>query len=277
PVCLPVCLSGFHQQCHVPPVEGSSSLSPWFCRRCVFALAVRVNSLIQASKNVSVHAPVQHISMFLCGKEIKKRKCIFRLRTRVPPNPPCKLFPDGASERKKRKSRWLLEDAIPSLSCSWSSNHHMANIFDFTLDELQSLKSSRVLLVCYQTRTFICNLSDQWSYLSVCVLRRRVGSRKRKLPSNSYSQWANRSEVGEDPPEIMEDPRHAHLSTDPAHLLSDASQFHSDSSHLHSSISSYFGVAGRLTNGERYQVLARRVTPQGTVQYLLEWEGTTPY
>lgn len=117
--------------------------------------------------------------------------------------------------------------------------------------------------------------------LSLCtVCRKRVGSRKRKLPSNSYSQWANRSEAGEEPSGLLEArdaTNHTHLTTDSSHFLSDPSQIPSDSSHLHSSIFSYFGVAGRLTNGEKYQVLARRVTPQGTVQYLLEWEGTTPY
>lgn len=112
-----------------------------------------------------------------------------------------------------------------------------------------------------------------------------MGSQKRKLPSNGYTHWANRSEAGEELggeelSGLLEDQdtvNHAHLPKDSSHLLSDPSQIPSDSSHLHSSISSYFGVAGRLTNGERYQVLARRVTAQGTVQYLLEWEGTTPY
>ncbi|XP_072243194.1 PHD finger protein 19 isoform X1 [Leuresthes tenuis] len=439
------CGIGFHQLCHVPPVEGSStgtSLSPWFCRRCVFALAVRkggalkkgpIAKALSAMKQVLpydldsldwdsqhrtnqqqcycycggpgewylkmlhcfrcqqwfheactqvlqdsmmfgdrfylflcavcnkgseyirrlslrwvdvVHLVLYNLSVsskkkyfeldeilafvsanwdhlqlgklsntppadrgqhlldalnkykskFLCGKEIKKRKCIFRLRTRVPPNPPTKLFPErtqndggrghkkaltsGSAERKKRKSKWLLEDAIPNneLTCSWTANHHMANIFDFTLDELQSLKSSSSRTVSIDQDSTDASTSGSATTSASYHFRRRVGSRKRKLPSNSYSQWANRSEAGEElgvEEQINDDP--AHLSIEPSHFLSDPSQIPSDSSHLHSSISSYFGVAGRLTNGERYQVLARRVTAQGTVQYLLEWEGTTPY
>ncbi|XP_029018295.1 PHD finger protein 19 isoform X2 [Betta splendens] len=432
------CGIGFHQQCHVPPVEGSGGLGPWFCRRCVFALAVRkggalkkgpIAKALSAMKlvlpyeldsldwdsqhrtnqqqcycycggpgewylkmvqcfrcqqwfheactqcllesmmfgdrfylflcsvcnkgseyvrrlslrwvdlvhlvlyNLSVSSKKkyfeldeilafvssnwdhlqlgklsntppaergQHLldalnkykSKFLCGKEIKKRKCIFRLRTRVPPNPPSKLFPERAQnvrwqhskkgmarisaavERKKRKSKWLLEDAIPNneLTGSWTSNHHMANIFDFTLDELKS--SSRT--ICVDQDSTDASTSGSATTSTSYHFRRRVGSRKRKLPASIYNHWTSRSQVGE---EVGREELSGILQTHDAssHLPSDSSHFLSDSSHLHSSISSYFGVAGRLKNGERYQVLARRITPQGTVQYLLEWEGTTPY
>ncbi|XP_056449050.1 PHD finger protein 19 [Gadus chalcogrammus] len=440
------CGIGFHQQCHSPPVEGSNEHAPWFCRRCIFALAVRKGGALKkgpiakalvAMKQVLPYDPdalqwdsqhrtnqqqcycycggpgewylkmlqcwkcqqwfheaciqcvqdpimfgdrfylylccvcnkgteyvrrlalrwvdvvqlalynlglsrkkkyfeleeilgfisthweqlqlgklantpasekEKHIldalnkykSKFLCGKEIKKRKCIFRLQTRVPPNPPSKLFPErtqrdggrgrkggGAknstpAERRKRKARWLLEDAIPNneLYCSWNSNHHMANIFDFTLDELQSLKSGSSTSQSLDQVSTDGSAGTSGSY----HLRKGVGSRKRKLPSNSYSQWASRGDAGEElpaeEPSGLEEQDSAERAltpppSDSSHFLSETSHLSSDSSHLHSSISSYFGVAGRLTNGE-YQVLARRVTAEGTVQYLLEWEEVFP-
>ncbi|XP_057680917.1 PHD finger protein 19 isoform X1 [Corythoichthys intestinalis] len=376
------CGIAFHQQCHIPPVEGSGDTSPWFCRRCVFALAVRKGGALKkgplakallAMKRVLSYNPdalqwdtrhrtnrqqaycycggpgewylkmlqcfqcgqwfheactqclqesmmfgdrfylftccvctqgPEHVrrlslrwvdlvhlvlynlslnnkkkyfeldeildfvstrwehlqlgklsntppadrernlldalnkykSKFLCGKEMKKRKCIFRLRTRVPPTPPSKLYPQrghseawrsfkkdvgclsASSDKRKRKSKWLFEDAIPNRTC-------LATIFDLTMEQLGKLTPTswrcRLMASADMDPVDVSPAGDDHR------ARRTVGSRKRKSPS---------SVVGEEEPSAG------------AH--------------------SRFQIGSR-----RYRVLARRVTADGAPQYLLQWEG----
>uniref|UniRef100_A0A674CB39 PHD finger protein 19 n=1 Tax=Salmo trutta TaxID=8032 RepID=A0A674CB39_SALTR len=230
-------------------------------------------------------------SKFLCGKEIKKRKCIFRLRTRVPPNPPSKLFPERAQNegwRGRKKGgphhsliilphhsliilpHFLISAVIPTfewICCCLLLSTSSGRTFSLDLDstDAASTTGSATTSVSYD-------------------LRKNVGSRKRKLPTSNYTVLATKKEVVENELSPMEQSlpgeETASVMLDNAidsHTFDSISEDDSSLSHLKSSITNYFGAAGRLTCGEKYQVLARRVTLEGKVQYLVEWEGTTPY
>ncbi|XP_037113857.1 PHD finger protein 19 [Syngnathus acus] len=209
-------------------------------------------------------------SKFLCGKEIKKRKCIFRLRARVPPTPPSKLFPERAhgegapgckkavgrnstsSERRKRKSKWLLEDAIPD-----NDHHRMAAIFDFTLDQLHKL--SRRTSGADGDSADVSTSGSVSAGGSFGPARPKVGSSKRKLPSSAYKHLAEEAPVSAEEGPYPAEP----YPTEP----SPANPYPAEPSRYMSRLHS------------RSRVLARRVTADGALQYLLqwEWEGSAPY
>lgn len=263
-------------------------------------------------------------TMFMSGKEIKKKKHLFGLRIRVPPVPPNVAFkaekePEGTSHEFKIKGRKaskptsdsrevsngiekkgkkksvgrppgpytrkmiqktaelpldkesVSENPTLDLPCSIGRTEgiaHSSNTSDVDLTGASSANETTSASISRH-----CGLSDSrkrtrtgrsWP-AAIPHLRRRRG----RLPRRAL-QTQNSEVVKDD--EGKEDYQFEELNTE---ILNNLADQELQLNHLKNSITSYFGAAGRIACGEKYRVLARRVTLDGKVQYLVEWEGAT--
>ncbi|XP_051261845.1 metal-response element-binding transcription factor 2 [Dicentrarchus labrax] len=273
-------------------------------------------------------------SMFMSGKEVKKKKHLFGLRLRFPPAPPnsdeptsrvmerasheitikgckstkalsgmrtCNALTNGTEKKKKKKKkRKQGSRSLETLAKRPRSSELLSQeirkplpLEPHTLDHLTSIKRDRSLLssdvesieALSTSETTSTSISRQSSLCSssktrttACImpvssppLKRKRGRPRRALqPPTQRIPPPSFSDPNPSATEVLSPLPGLH-STDIVHGMDPNSQL----SHLKSSISSYFGAAGRLACGEKYKVLARRVTLDGKVQYLVEWEGVT--
>ncbi|XP_018114054.1 metal-response element-binding transcription factor 2 isoform X2 [Xenopus laevis] len=263
-------------------------------------------------------------TMFMSGKEIKKKKHLFGLRIRVPPVPPnaavkmekeestshefkikgrksSKVTPVtkeiNNGEVKKRKPvgrppgshrRKILQNEpceTPALANNTDTDpvsenslletpdqrrktevtNSSSNNSDLETSGAASAKETTSSIVSSPQPDFrrVTRTGRAWS-ATIPPQKKRGRLPRRALQTHNSDLSKN--------DENKEDLQPAGLNTD---IVKNLTEQDLQLNHLKNSITNYFGAAGRIACGEKYRILARRVTLDGKVQYLVEWDGAT--
>uniref|UniRef100_A0A4W3JHJ5 PHD finger protein 19 n=1 Tax=Callorhinchus milii TaxID=7868 RepID=A0A4W3JHJ5_CALMI len=233
-------------------------------------------------------------SRFTCGKEIKKKKCIFRLRTRVPPVPPNIILPenlgqltDRTSNEIKRRGKNMLvlapkgavilhhESALSD--GGFMPPHTHTHTHTLTPTPPPPALSDKLFLFSDLSERTLSSDVDSTDGASSRRRGRKAAVLLEKTGAEEDGFGGKAVNGGGRPENGLEGSERAMDGFMHRHAFDSLSDDETSLSHLKSSITNYFGAAGRLSCGENYRVHARRVTLDGKVQYLVEWEGTTPY